>query len=316
MNKKEIVEYLKDDRKKEGLFKKADSIRKKHCGDKVLLRGIIEFSNHCVRNCLYCGLRRDNKKIRRYRMSESRILDTFRKIYEAGIKTVILQSGDDPGFRTDMLCRLIKTIKSRFPEMAITLSVGERPLNDYKEFKDAGADRYLLKHETANNSLYAKLHPGQSLKQRIGILKYLKKLRFETGAGNIVGLPCQTAEDLADDILLMKKLKLEMAGIGPFIPQKHTPLGRSPSGSTDLTFKVLALARIILPRVNLPATTAVATLDRHGGQLKALNSGANVIMCNFTPLNFRKNYRIYDDKEKTSFKKAMQTIKKAKRSWF
>ena len=316
MNKKEIVEYLKDDEKKEALFKKADRIREKYCGDKVLLRGIIEFSNHCVRNCFYCGLRRDNKKIMRYRMSESLILDTVRKIYKAGIKTVILQSGDDPGFRTDALCRLVKTIKARFPKMAITLSVGERPLRDYKKFKDAGADRYLLKHETANKSLYAKLHPGQNLKQRIGILKYLKKLGYDLGAGNIVGLPGQTEEDLAGDVLLMKKLKLDMAGIGPFIPQKDTPFGANFSGSADLTLKVLALTRITLPKVNLPATTALATVDRHNGQLKALNSGANVIMCNFTPQNFRKDYWIYDNKERASLKKAIQTIKQAKRKVF
>jgi biotin synthase len=301
--------------KSKDIFKKADFIRNKFYRGAVLLRGIIEFSNYCCRNCLYCGLRRDNRKIKRYRLSQRQIIDAAGKIHEAKVKTVILQSGDDFGYTREKICRIVRRIKTKFPDLAITLSIGERPLADYRAFKAAGADRYLLKHETANPGIYARLHPGQSLKSRIRILKYLKKLGYAVGAGNIVGLPGQSAEDLVKDVLFLRKMKVEMAGIGPFIPQSDTPLGNYPAGDLDLTLRVLALARIILKRVNLPATTALVTSDRKAGQLRALKSGANVLMCNFTPEKFRKNYRIYDGKEKVSLATAKTLIRQVKRTW-
>lgn len=312
MNKKKIIEYLSDPDIKIELFRAADEVRKKCCGDVVRLRGIIEFSNNCVRNCLYCGLRRDNKKIKRYRMSEIEILDAVKEVTKNSVRTVVLQSGDDPIYTTKMICALIRKIKKSFP-CAITLSIGERPLSDYRSFKDEGADRYLLKHETANPDLYRKLHPGQDFKTRIKILEHLKKLKYEVGAGSIVGLPGQTIDDMAEDIVFLKKLKVDMAGIGPFIPQKDTPFGRYPAGSLNITLRMIALLRIALGKINLPATTALATTDPAAAQIKALKCGANVIMCDFTPNRFRKEYRIYDNKERIDLPRALGVIKKSDR---
>ncbi len=299
--------------KSRDILEKADLVRKKFCRERVLLRGIIEFSNHCLRNCLYCGLRRDNRRLKRYRMSQGQILKAVKKIHKAKIKTVILQSGDDLGYSRQNICRIIRRIKEEFPEMAITLSVGERPLADYRAFKESGASRYLLKHETANPGLYAKLHPGQSLENRIRVLRQLKRLGYQVGAGNIVGLPGQTLRDLKQDVTFMKKLGVEMAGIGPFVPQKDTPLAGVSAGSAELTRKVIALTRLALPRANLPATTALATADKRRGQLKALCCGANVLMCNFTPARFCRDYRIYDGKEKVSLREALRVIRQAGR---
>jgi biotin synthase len=248
-------------------------------------------------------------------MADKEILDAANTIAASAIGTVVLQSGDDPGFSAQRLCSLVSRIKHRYPGMAVTLSVGERPRADYRAFRQAGADRYLLKHETANHKLYEFLHPGQTLEARIAILQYLRGIGFEIGAGMIVGLPGQTFEDLADDIMLMKSLNVDMAGIGPFIPQQDTPLGDWPAGSLELTLKAIALARIALPKANLPATTAVATLDIHRGLRKALGCGANVIMCNFTPPIFRKHYRIYDNKEKVSLETARKFIRAIKRTF-
>jgi len=312
MKKEEILEYLKSD-KTDSLFKKADKIRKLYCGDKVFIRGIIEFSNYCCRSCLYCGLRQENKKLLRYRMTSGEIIRLARQIIEQGVKTIVLQSGDDFGFSQRMLSDIILNIKSANPEVAITLSLGERPFDDYRAFRNAGADRYLLKHETANPRLYERLHPGQSLKKRIETLEYLKKLGYQVGAGNIVGLAGQTLEDLAEDILFMKELDVDMAGIGPFIPQKDTPLYGQPPGRLDLTLKVLALTRIITKDTHLPSTTALATLDPQDGQFLGLKAGCNVLMPDFTPESYRKNYTIYDNKVRVSLDRARELIFKAGR---
>ncbi|HDM37848.1 MAG TPA: [FeFe] hydrogenase H-cluster radical SAM maturase HydE [Candidatus Omnitrophica bacterium] len=312
MKKEEILEYLKND-KTDSLFKKADKIRKLYCGDKVFIRGIIEFSNYCCRSCLYCGLRQENKKLLRYRMTSGEIIRLARQIIEQGVKTIVLQSGDDFGFSQRMLSDIILNIKSANPEVAITLSLGERPFDDYRAFRNAGADRYLLKHETANPRLYERLHPGQSLKKRIETLEYLKKLGYQVGAGNIVGLAGQTLEDLAEDILFMKELDVDMAGIGPFIPQKDTPLYGQPPGRLDLTLKVLALTRIITKDTHLPSTTALATLDPQDGQFLGLKAGCNVLMPDFTPESYRKNYTIYDNKVRVSLDRARELIFKAGR---
>lgn len=312
MDKKEIVEQLKDENLK-GLFKEADQVRKTYLGGEVHIRGIIEFSNYCCRSCLYCGLRRENENIHRFRMLPDEIIKLANEIAQCGVKTIVLQSGDDFGFSQKVLCRVIEKIKEDNPEIAITLSIGERPLDDYKAFKDAGADRYLLKHETANPKLYERFHPGQTLKRRLQILEYLKKSDYQIGAGNIVGLPGQSLRDLADDILLMKKLDVDMAGIGPFIPQKDTPLGNHPSGNLDLTLKVLALTRILTKNTYLPATTALATLNSQDGQLVGFKAGCNVIMPDFTPERERKNYIIYDNKRRVDLKKAKRIILEAER---
>ncbi|MCK4463071.1 MAG: [FeFe] hydrogenase H-cluster radical SAM maturase HydE [Candidatus Omnitrophica bacterium] len=312
MDKKEIIERLKDE-DLERLFKEADDIRKIYVSNEVHIRGIIEFSNHCCRSCLYCGLRRENERISRYRMKPNEIISLANQTIQFGVKTVVLQSGDDLGFNQKALCQVIGIIKKKNPEVAVTLSVGERPLDDYRAFKEAGADRYLLKHETANPTLYDKLHPGQDLKTRLQILDCLRRLGYQIGLGNIAGLPGQTVEDLADDILLMKNIEPDMAGVGPFIPQKDTPLSGFPYGNLDLTLKVLALTRIVTKNTHLPATTALATLNPNEGQFLGLKAGCNVIMPDFTPEYYRKNYIIYDDKVRVSLERAKELIFKAGR---
>jgi biotin synthase len=309
-SKKELFALLNNTRV---LFGQADTVRKKYCGDEVYIRGIIEFSNYCIRNCRYCGLRRDNRCIVRYRMTTERIAGLARKIYQEGVRTVVLQSGDDPGFTRTILCEIISKIKEENPGIAVTLSIGERPLEDYSAFRNAGADRYLLKHETANPALYDKLHPGQNLKQRIGILEYCKKLGYETGSGMIVGLPGQQLQDLVDDVLLLRSLDVDMIGIGPFIPRKDTPLSYYPSGDVWLTLKMLALSRVITENTNIPATTALATVNPHYGHLLGLRAGCNVIMPDFTPERFRRKYVIYDNKIRVTLERATAAIADAGR---
>lgn len=311
MDKKEILHYLKTSSKDKTLFRRADKIRKKYCGDEVHIRGIIEFSNYCCRSCLYCGLRKENKKLKRYRMNEDEIVELSLQIASCGVETIVLQSGDDFCYTCSMICNIIQRIKKE-ADVAITLSIGERPLDDYRTFRDAGADRYLLKHETANEKLYKRLHPGQSLKERLKILEHLKKLDYQTGVGNIVGLPWQTLEDLRADILFFKRFDPDMIGIGPFIPQKDIPLSTFPQGSFLLTLKVLALTRIATLNSHIPATTALATVEPDG-QFMGLKTGANVIMPDFTPFNYRKNYTIYDNKTHVTLEKAKETVFKAGR---
>ncbi|MEA2082206.1 MAG: [FeFe] hydrogenase H-cluster radical SAM maturase HydE [Elusimicrobiota bacterium] len=285
---------LTDERAIGVLFAYADAVRKKEAGDEVHLRAIIEFSNYCVNDCLYCGLRKSRKNLHRYRMTDEEILAAVRKADELGYKTVVLQSGDDLFYSADDISCLVGKIKNQF-DMAVTLSCGERSFEEYKEMRAAGADRYLLKHETANKKLYEKLHPGQSFEMRLKILGWLKELGFQTGSGSMVGLPGQTLEDIAEDILLFKKMDIDMIGIGPFIPHGDTPLAGSSAGTADMVLKTLAITRIVTRNTHLPATTALETIDPLGGQ-KALECGANVIMPNLTPQKYREDYQIYPGK--------------------
>jgi biotin synthase len=285
------------------LFAAADRVRNREVGDGVFLRGIIEFSNHCMRDCLYCGLRRSNQTIIRYRMSTDAILNCAESIKKTGISTVVLQSGEDAFYSPDKVCRLIEEIKKE-TDLIITLSIGERPLNDFKSFYQAGAQRYLLKHETASSALYEYLRPGCFLKSRIACLQFIKKLGFETGTGNMVGLPGQTFETLADDLLLMKSLNADMLGIGPFISHPSTPLSGIENDNIDLTIRVLAMARLITRNTNIPATTALSTLHPQG-RIFALQAGANVVMIDFTPEPYRHQYNIYPGKEKIQSPKIM-----------
>lgn len=273
------------------LFSAADKVRKEQVGDEILLRGIIEFSNHCERHCLYCGLRKGNAKLSRYRMSEDEIIAATEQIKQTGIPTVVLQSGEDSFYSTDAICRLIERIRKE-TDLMITLSVGERPLNDYKAFRQAGASRYLLKHETASKDLYRYLRPGCNRQNRLRCLRYLKELGFETGTGNMVGLPQQTPEMLADDLMMMKRLDADMLGIGPFIAHPDTPLAGRDNGSLELTLRVLALARLLTRNTNIPATTALAAFHPQG-RLLALQAGANVVMPNFTPDIYKTFYDLY-----------------------
>lgn len=294
LTKQEIINYLSTDDKE--LFTKADAIRKQYVGDEVHLRGLIEFSNICKRTCFYCGLRNENHNLTRYRLSEDEIIEFAKHGAELGLKTVVLQSGEDSYFSIDKLCKIVKAIK-KF-DVAITLSVGEKTYKEYKALKDAGADRYLLRIETTDENLYKKLHPNMSFKNRIECLYNIKELGYETGTGCLVGLPNQTIESLANDILFFKELDADMVGIGPFIPHPDTPLGECNldlNKNFDLSLKVMALTRILLKDINIPATTAMETINPNG-RIIALKSGANVVMPNITQGEYRKQYIIYPNK--------------------
>lgn len=272
----------------------ANSARREYVGDAVHLRGIVEFSNFCRQNCLYCGLRRDNRDVVRYRMDEDAVLAAVHGIRDKGIGTVVLQSGEDPAYTRGDLCRIVGRIKDE-TGLIVTLSVGERPREDYRAFREAGADRYLLKHETASPDLYRRLRPGCTLEDRLRCLKELRDLGYEVGTGNMVGLPGQTPEILAEDLLLMRSLDTDMMGIGPFIPHPGTPLADEPGGNLAGTLRVLALARLLTRNTNIPATTALGTLHPEG-RIRALRAGANVVMPDFTPESLRARYDIYPGK--------------------
>lgn len=288
-----IIEQLKSRNPKE-LFEAADKLRRDYCSESVHIRGIIEFSNYCKRDCLYCGLRRSNRSLTRYRLDEKEILDTASKAGGLGYKTILLQSGEDEYYTAEKLRSIIRSIK-REVDCAITLSVGEKSLDDYKSLRDAGADRYLLRFETSDKKLFEKLKPDSSYTERLSCIEDLSRLGYQTGSGIMVGLPGQTAETLADDILLMERLNLDMLGIGPFIPHYNTPLSGKRPGTLDMTLRTLALIRLAMPDTHIPATTAMGSVDKEGRQ-KALSCGANVIMPNITPSKYRKLYEIYPNK--------------------
>ena len=291
LSKKEIIDILKSDDVK--ILKEADKIRHQYVGDGVHLRGLIEFSNICKRNCLYCGLQSQNKSVKRYRLSKDEIINLARGGAAHGYKTIVLQSGEDEFYSKDLLCEIISEIK--LLGVAVTLSIGEKTFEEYKAYKDAGADRFLLRIETTDENLYKKMHPYADFQNRKRCLYDLKKLGYETGTGCLVGLPGQTIDSLADDILFFKELDADMIGIGPFIPHPHTPLKNENTGNLDIAIKVMALTRVLLPDINIPATTAMESL-REDGRLLALQSGANVVMPNLTDEFHRKMYEIYPNK--------------------
>lgn len=284
-----------DARNRELLFRYANIRRIENYGKKVYLRGLIEFSNYCKNNCMYCGIRRDNIKAERYRLTPEEILECCTTGYGLGYRTFVLQSGEDPFYTDDLLSHIISSIKEHFPDCAVTLSIGERSYDSYKRLFDAGADRFLLRHETASKKLYQKLHPGMSFENRRRCLEDLKKIGYQVGAGFIVGLPGQTNEVLAMDLLFLKELEPHMVGIGPFIVHPDTPLKDFPDGTADKTFICLALIRLLLPGVLLPATTALRVADARGME-KGLEAGANVIMPNLTPARVRGKYELYKGK--------------------
>ena len=277
----------------QGLYRHAREICLKECGQGVLLRGIVEFSNYCRNSCLYCGLRSQNKDVHRYRMSRKQVLAAVENIYRQGIKTVVLQSGEDPLISEDWLARVISSIKERF-DMAVTLSVGEWPYRFYKKLRNAGADRFLLKIETTDRDLYEKLHPGMSYDNRLRCLNHLFELEYQNGSGIITGLPGQTLESIARDILFLYELDFDMISIGPFVPHPGTPLGGSPPGTAELTCGAIALIRILTRNAHMPATTALAA-GQKDLRSKGLLAGANVIMPNFTPAQYAVHYDIYPE---------------------
>lgn len=293
LTKKEIVEVLNNNDINKDLFELANSVRKKYVGDSVHLRGLIEFSNICKCSCKYCGLRKENSALERYRLTQEEIIDFAKKASEYGYKTVVLQSGEDAGFSVEKMIEIIKNIKTF--NLAVTLSMGEKTYEEYKAYKDAGADRYLIRIETTDRDLYKKMHPNMSFENRLRCLKDLKTLGYEVGSGCLVGLPNQTIDSLADDILFFKKIDADMIGIGPFIPNPNTPLCNETGGSFELALKVMALTRILMPTINIPATTAMETLNPNG-RIIALQSGANVVMPNVTEGDYRRKYEIYPGK--------------------
>lgn len=293
ISREEIVRWLRVKNSRE-LFVFSDKLCQKYFKSEVCLRGIIEFSNSCEKDCLYCGLRKSNKQLKRYRMSPEQIVETASWAGKMGYKTILLQSGEEESCDIDILSEIIRKIKKDF-DCAITLSIGEKSFSEYKKLKDAGADRYLLRFETSDQRLFEKLKPDSSYNQRFTCLDNLKVLGFQVGSGIMVGLPGQTDQTLAEDILLLGNLDLDMIGIGPFLPHHNTPLAAAASGKLELTLRVLSLIRSAMPEVHLPATTAMGSVEKNGRQ-KALCSGANVIMANITPIQYRKYYQLYSNK--------------------
>lgn len=293
MNRQEIIDILSDKTKNDWLFTAADRVRRENVGDEVHLRGLIEFSNICKRQCKYCGLQSQNKKIERYRILKDEILGLVQNAVNMGYKTIVLQSGEDDYYDADKMCEIIREIK-KF-DTALTLSIGEKTYDEYKVYKEAGADRYLLRIETTDKKLYSEMHPGADIETRYRCLYDLKRLGYETGTGCLVGLPNQTNESLANDILFFSEINADMVGIGPFIPHKHTPLKNARQGDFWLALKVMALTRLVLPDINIPATTAMETINPQG-RIIALQSGANVVMPNVTSTEYRAKYEIYPGK--------------------
>lgn len=265
-------------------------------GRKIYIRGIVEFSNICKNDCIYCGIRKSNTNVERYRLTKEQILNCCDKGYGYGFRTFVLQSGEDKFFTADKIAEIISEIKAAHPDCAVTVSMGEMSRSDYEKMFAAGADRYLLRHETADKSHYEKLHPSDmSWKNRMNCLEELKDIGYQTGCGMMIGSPFQTAQCLAEDMIFMGKFKPHMIGLGPFIPHKDTPFADHKQGSLELTLFMLSLCRIMLPNVLLPATTALGTIDPKGREMGVM-AGANVVMPNLSPLNVRKKYLLYDNK--------------------
>ena len=274
----------------------ANEIRQRVYGDKIFVRGLIEFTNFCKNDCFYCGIRCGNKKAERYRLSTEDIMKCTRQGYELGFRTFVLQGGEDSFYDDEKIINLIHRIKGAYPDCALTLSIGEKSEASYRAFKEAGADRYLLRHETADEVHYKKLHPDKmSCSNRKNCLRVLKELGYQTGAGFMVGSPFQTTDYLVEDFLFLRDLNPHMVGIGPFIAHKDTPFRDMPNGTLEDTLFYLALIRLMLPNVLLPATTALGTIHPKGRELGVL-SGANVIMPNLSPVDVRNKYLLYDGK--------------------
>ena len=278
------------------LSKKAAEARRKIYGNSVYIRGLIEISNICKNDCYYCGIRKGNKKCERYRLTAEQILSCCEEGYELGYRTFVLQGGEDAYFSDEVICGIVSEIKKRYPDYAVTLSLGERSFESYKRLYDAGADRYLLRHETADKEHYEKLHPSElSFDNRMECLENLKKIGFQVGCGFMVGSPFQTDETIAKDLKFIEQFKPHMCGIGPFVPHRETVFKNMPQGTVELTCYLLSIIRLISPSVLLPATTALGTIDPEGRE-KGILSGANVVMPNLSPSEAKKKYELYNNK--------------------
>ena len=298
LEKEEYIYLITSCKKEETeiLFQKARDMQKKYYKNEVYSRGLIEFTDYCKNNCLYCGIRSGNTKAERYRLSQEEILSCTEEGYRLGFRTFVLQGGEDCYYSAEDIGNLVSGIKKRYPDCAVTLSIGEQEREVYQYWYGCGADRYLLRHETATKEHYEKLHPpGLSFEHRIQCLYWLKEIGYQTGAGFMVGSPYQTAGHLANDLLFLKELMPHMVGIGPFIAQKDSPFANCPNGTLEETLLLLALVRLTLPHVLLPATTALGTIHPKGRELGIL-AGANVVMPNLSPAEVREKYQLYDNK--------------------
>ncbi len=298
LDAREFAELLTDftDEDAQYLFSKSRAVADSFFGKRIYTRGLIEFTNHCKNNCFYCGIRRGNTAAERYRLGKDEILECCAGGYELGFRTFVLQGGEDPWYSDDMLVDIISSIRRSYPDCAITLSIGERTYEQYKKYREAGADRYLLRHETANREHYYRLHPGEmSYENRRRCLYDLKKLGYQVGAGFMVGSPWQTVDNIVEDLLFIKELEPEMVGIGPFIPHHDTPFASFPAGEAQMTLFLIGILRLMLPNALIPATTALGTVHPRGRELGIL-AGANVVMPNLSPVGVRKKYSLYDNK--------------------
>ena len=312
MNKREIKHidsetlknWIEDGSMTDSLMKKADYIRKENYGNKVYIRGLIEVSNICKNDCFYCGIRKSNGNISRYRLGKDEILSAAHFGYELGFRTFVMQGGEDPNFTKEFMVDVIKTIKEKYEDVAITLSLGERSYGDYKAFFDAGADRYLLREESSNPRHYKKLHPASmNLETRQECLKNLKKIGYQVGGGFMVDSPFQTTDDLIGDLRFLEELEPDMIGIGPYLVSHDTPFKNFIDGSFTKTLRLVAILRIIFPYALIPATTALGTINPDGRRL-GLMAGANVLMPNLTPQNEKRSYSLYDNKLNTGLEAA------------
>ncbi|WP_372520556.1 [FeFe] hydrogenase H-cluster radical SAM maturase HydE [Candidatus Ruminimicrobiellum ovillum] len=287
---------LETDTYKEDLFKQADIVRQQVYGKDVYLRGLIEFTNYCKNGCYYCGINCTNKNIKRYRLTKDEILQCCKDGYALGYRTFVLQGGEDPFFTDDIICDIVSAIRQNYKDCAITLSIGEKSKESYLAYFKAGANRFLLRHETANEEHYKKLHPESlSLKNRKQCLFNLKEIGYQVGSGFMVGSPYQTIENIIEDFRFLQELKPDMIGIGPFIPAQNTKFEKFEHGKLNLTLKIISILRLLFPYALIPSTTALGTIDPQGREL-GLKSGANVVMPNLSPTKYRNLYTLYDDK--------------------
>jgi len=290
---------MEDQEAEEYLFSCGRDTALKNFGKDIYFRGLIEFSNYCKQNCLYCGLRRDNHELERYRLSNEEILECCKEGQRLGFRTFVLQSGEDDYYTKEKMAEIIRAIRSEHPDCAITISIGEKDEDAYRAYYEAGANRFLLRHETISPEHYRKLHPpGMEIETRTKCLDWLKNIGFQTGSGIMVGSPFQTVDNIIDDLYFLAELQPEMIGIGPYLPSKDTPFKDQKAGSMELTVRLIAIFRLMHPDALIPATTALATIHPTGRE-KGILAGANVVMPNLSPLCFRKKYQPYDDKAHT-----------------
>jgi biotin synthase len=307
MNRQQLLTWLRerDDTRLRDLWSQADAVRRQHVGDAVHLRGLVEFSNYCVQQCHYCGLRLDNRDVERYRMPADEVLACAQEAVRLGYGTIVMQSGEDRGITKDWLADVVRRIKAETP-LAVTLSVGEREPEELQTWRAAGADRYLLRFETSNPDLYRRIHPDRPghVSDRIALLRQLRDFGYEVGSGVMIGIPGQTYDDLAGDITLFAELDLDMIGVGPYLAHPDTPLAGVPRAAEHdqvpndelMTYKTVALTRLMCPDANIPSTTALATINKAEGRELGLQRGANIVMPNLTPVSYRAKYEIYPAK--------------------